>query len=233
MLKEYKTYMLIFIIFMHMRIIRSQECTLTLTYYHMRAENIMKLFNQTNDQIERASFDKVIDLSYSNISFYNLDITVLNKNFPILSELKLSKNDLKIVALNLAKNSIKYIEPNAFDRLLLLEKLDLKNNLIESIENRFGNLVSLKYLDLSFNQLEYIDQFSLENLKNLEFLMLNNNNISKIGSIFIPRGSLLSLEKSKNKTPPKQPTNKRRLCRQNFIDDDEDENKKKNKALCS
>ena len=86
--------------------ILSQDCLID---YQTAPLNILKFSNRTNDQLERTSLENIIDFLYSNISFYNLDISIWNKNVKFLTELKLSKNDLKIVGLNLAKNLIQDI----------------------------------------------------------------------------------------------------------------------------
>ncbi|KAJ8936680.1 hypothetical protein NQ318_023147 [Aromia moschata] len=98
-----------------------------------------------------------IDLSYNNISELG----------SALADLK----NLKI--LHLEKNKLRKIEYKELKALESLEKVYLRNNLLESVDkNIFSNQKNLEYLDLSNNRLVY---FSLNVTPLLEHINLADN----------------------------------------------------------
>ncbi|KAJ3644795.1 hypothetical protein Zmor_022505 [Zophobas morio] len=79
-------------------------------------------------------------------------------------------------------NKLTSIKSGTFTNLKVLS-IDLKNNLIEVIENEsFVNLTSLIFLDLSFNNLRTFNPKVFLNVPNLGTLMLQSNRIESLES---------------------------------------------------
>lgn len=95
-------------------------------------------------------------------------------HFHPLDDLKLDGVQPPIIQLELWLN-ITHLE-NSFLKLFALEKLDLRDNGIEQIDNdAFLHLRNLKRLDLSHNKISNLHEKIFEPLNSLERLKLNNN----------------------------------------------------------
>lgn len=126
---------------------------------------------------------KFLEFNFSIYSFFD-EISIRNKNYPILDN-NLFWN-VTIRSIELTYNQISYISNETFNGIFGLQKLNLKNNKIKTIENILKSLESnykhdtepvFKYLDLSFNYIQKIDIKLSNYFKNLEELILKNNKI--------------------------------------------------------
>ncbi len=66
------------------------------------------------------------------------------------------------------------IEPNTFQHLINLKKLNLQGNRLTKIDS-FQHLINLKILNLSLNVINEIDSNGFQGLENLEELDLRLN----------------------------------------------------------
>ena len=108
-----------------------------------------------------------LDLSSNQIGFINeLTFRPLIK----LTHLKLNSNKLKTINWNIISHS------------QFLDRLELKSNLIEAVEEVHlkENVTSLRRLDVSFNQLTRVDKIMFSQLTNLTELNLKHNLIDKV-----------------------------------------------------
>ena len=153
-----------------------------------------------------------LDLSNNNIS------EIQNGSFKLsfLSDLDLSFNKLTNISLEmvtglaalkslyLSDNRIARIWPNTIESLQLINTLDLRNNLIQSLDLKLprsirslyiqNNLIeyinpkafelslSLSLLELTNNRLKFLENNMFANLYNMKTYFFNNNSISAIGS---------------------------------------------------
>uniref|UniRef100_A0A0K2T2M9 Tolllike receptor 6 [Tribolium castaneum] n=1 Tax=Lepeophtheirus salmonis TaxID=72036 RepID=A0A0K2T2M9_LEPSM len=130
---------------------------------------------------------QVLDLSSNSI--YDVDSGSFEMNTR-LKAIRLDNNNISVVMnifqdlpnltwLNLSANSI-----SAFDYAMVpktIQWLDLHNNLLKSLDNRFSveDLNLLGHLDASFNQIQEIGPQNIPN--NIITLLLNDNQISQMG----------------------------------------------------
>lgn len=144
-------------------------------------ENI-KYLNLSDNQINQLSssnFNNLmnidrVDISHNTIPF----IQFQNVAYPKCSNLNLKGNKLKRF-------------PEIISQVNTLEKLDISNNNISSIEDdAFANLEYLEELDLSFNELTYLPA-SIGKLTRLKRLNLSGNKIASLPKEF---ENLVSLE---------------------------------------
>ncbi|XP_069798780.1 leucine-rich repeat-containing protein 26 [Dendropsophus ebraccatus] len=94
-----------------------------------------------------------------------------------------------------AYNKILALKTLSFYKYPNLNRLELHNNLISSIDPQaFRNLQNLSYLDLSSNQLMSLKPEVFRPLSGLKTLNLGNNRISWIaGNVLVPLGNLTAL----------------------------------------
>lgn len=122
---------------------------------------------------------KKLDFSFNLISNINVQIDLTSLTFLNLEENAIEKienlNTPNLIVLNLSDNRIIKIEN--LGKLTKLEKLDMSNNLIGTIEN-MQHLKNLIHLNLSFNVIQEIQ--NIDHLCKLKLLNLSNNTISKI-----------------------------------------------------
>jgi Leucine-rich repeat (LRR) protein len=86
-----------------------------------------------------------------------------------------------------------------FSKLIKLEYLDLKSNLINAIDSySFQKLISLKTLNLNDNMIKFLENNTFDALINLKILRLNNNHINNIDGLFDKTLLLEIINLSKN-----------------------------------
>jgi len=128
-----------------------------------------------------------IDLSNNRLKsldkfvFKNLNRTNNNKNriFKLIKQDRISN----LHYLDLKNNLIESIEKNTFTSLINLVNLNLKGNCIENLDsNVFYGLVNLKFLDISFNRLRHLEVNLLNDLLNLKEIDLSRNELESISS---------------------------------------------------
>ncbi|RNA01015.1 insulin-like growth factor-binding complex acid labile subunit isoform X1 [Brachionus plicatilis] len=126
----------------------------------------------------------VLDLRNNQIKsieeniFYSFAFYTLNLEDNFIETLQ----DLKILFLH--NNQIKDIDVDSFDKLTMLENLNLANNSIKSLPNEiFKELISLKYLNLKF-----LSDRILKNLFNLLNIDLGSN------KLYLKKNSLYGLK---------------------------------------
>ncbi len=85
------------------------------------------------------------------------------------------------VQLDLAKYELRVIESSTFRGLAALQKLDLQNNYITTIEDgAFVHLSKLEVLDLSMNSLKTVGSRTFAGLESLVKLKLTDNNVRTV-----------------------------------------------------
>lgn len=131
----------------------------------------IKYLNLADNQIQYLSGHHFMNL---------MNIERVDISYNLISSIPLEKIDYpKCKSLNLRGNKLQKI-PIAISNVSTLERLDLSENKINSIEDdAFEGLENLVELDLSFNELSYLPT-SIGRLKKLKKLNLSGNKISNL-----------------------------------------------------
>ncbi len=163
--------------------------------------------DENNSKIRRSfKFDTLnveqtkifVDLAEDFCKNYILKQTKLGKNFSINTSLSFGRDQRKpkkntISTIEMAQNCDKpdtvkslmfnklYLElfPEVVFRFKNLEKLDLSDNLIETVPKRLSELKKLKFLSLSGNYINY-EEFKFKRNKHLKDLNLQYTGMTKI-----------------------------------------------------
>ncbi|KAG8191832.1 hypothetical protein JTE90_022821 [Oedothorax gibbosus] len=98
----------------------------------------------------------------------------------------------------LGKNAINRLDSDAFADLRHLQKLNLRQNYIYSLNRSVRDLPELKELDLSDNNLKKIDVKDMENLQNLKRLYLAKNELESVQGAFRNLRSVTFLQLNNN-----------------------------------
>uniref|UniRef100_A0A8C6WGQ3 Toll-like receptor 22 n=1 Tax=Neogobius melanostomus TaxID=47308 RepID=A0A8C6WGQ3_9GOBI len=106
---------------------------------------------------------------------------------------------LRLRTLSLDRNKLQTV-PSAISNLRWLNKLDLSNNSIKSLEcNDFANLTLLQYLSLPWNKITTLSACVFQNLPKLRVLQLQGNSLTKISNAFtthLPNLNVLRLNQN-------------------------------------
>jgi len=159
----------------------------------------LKLLDCSNNQIEKLSncvFQDVSNLkeiyldgnlleSIQSEHFncvYKLEILSLKNNKIQYIDANSFDYNQKLIGINLKNNQLCRIDMKTFTNAGLnkLEWLILSNNNLQTIDEKFANLESLKKIDLSNNQLENLDPQTFRDVKSLRKLNLNNNQLIEL-----------------------------------------------------
>jgi len=160
------------------------------------------------EKINEALESQAATLELKDIGLETLPNEFFQKRFEFCRKLVLSKNNIRaiptkftvnlsnIAILYLNENSLRAIPPHLAN-LRHLESLDLSNNQISLIANRFCTLRNLRVLNLSFNKLQSLP-IGFAQLKQLEELMLSHNEITELRDNFCELNNLEILDLSFN-----------------------------------
>lgn len=108
----------------------------------------------------------------------------------------------QLLYLNMSFNRLKKLTNSDFNQMKLLQHLEVKSNLIESLDRSiFINQINLRYVDLSFNFLASLPaQLFNHQDRTLEYLNLNNNYLTEIPIATFKRlGAVKHLHLSQNR----------------------------------
>ncbi|PQJ09114.1 GTP-binding protein [Flavipsychrobacter stenotrophus] len=112
-------------------------------------------------------------ITYSKCNSLNIKGNKLQKFPTAVSEIH------TLEKLDLSENNINSIEDDAFEGLENLIELDLSFNKLQYLPSSIGQLKKLKRLNLSGNEISSLPK-EFENLTSLEFLDFNNNPIGRV-----------------------------------------------------
>lgn len=166
---------------------------------------IRRICGSTLKEIARIiNLENISSLELRNVSIQSDQFMLCN--FSGLESLSIQSSEINfslkvenltnLVMADFSFNNIKKIN---FKNLINLKSLNLKGNLIESVDDQmFKGLFKLEELDLKFNKIEEISQHSLDDLENLLKLDISQNGKIKFDCNFRRLASLRFLNLGQN-----------------------------------
>lgn len=156
-------------------------------------ENI-KYLNLSDNQIREIKghyFSNLLDIEKVDLSYNQISSLPVEKiEYPKCKSLNIKGNKLEkfptaisdaytLEKLDLSENKIGSIDDDAFDNLENLIELDLSFNELNYLPTSIGKLTKLKRLNLSGNKISSLPK-EFENLTSLEFLDFDSNPIGRV-----------------------------------------------------
>lgn len=138
--------------------------------------------------------------AYIGTKFPNLkDVSVTRCGLTVVRDF-FFENMRRLQNLLLVENKISIIEPRAFTDLVKVKSLDMKGNLIETLDGRlFNRMIKLESLDLVENKIAIITPLAFSGLVKLKSLDMQGNFIKTLDDkLFQKMSKLESLDLSNN-----------------------------------
>lgn len=156
--------------------VKNNMLTSLKSFYFFCLRNRQSIDFSINSQ---PALPNIYQASFFNITTVAYDLIELDLSFNQIVDLGYSLEDLEeLRILNFGYNKLVSIKFVHFKSLIKLQKLNLTNNELRSIDNRvFINKTQLNSVDLSHN---FLTTFVVSNISQLQYLDLAHNNISTI-----------------------------------------------------